>query len=163
MKYTIYTDGICEPNPGKGAWAFVVFNDEDLEIVAKYDYAGDNRTNNQMEYLSMIEALVWCHEMDDDEFLIYSDSQLVVNQLNGRWQVKSDNVRSWFDNAFDLIQLNVRIEWVKGSENRADELTREAYVKGTGLYPHPREKGSYKVKFTPVKDLPAKVTEKTPF
>lgn len=144
MKYTIHADGICEPNPGKGAWAFVVFNDEDSQIVAKYDYAGDDRTNNQMEYLAVIEALVWCHEMDDDEFVIYSDSMLVVNQLNGRWDVKSDNVRSWFDNAFDLIQPNVQIKWVKGSENRADELTRVAYEKGTGLYPEPRQKGQWK-------------------
>lgn len=146
MKYTIYADGIAEPNPGHGAWGFVVFNDQDSEIVAKYDYAGTNRTNNEMEYLAVIEALVWCHEMDDDEFEILTDSQLVVKQLNGEWQVKSDKLRSWFDNAFDLIQPNVKIGWVKGTENRADELTRVAYEKGTGLWPMPRKKGEWKVR-----------------
>lgn len=164
MKYTIYCDGICEPtNPGKGAWAFVVFNDQDSEIVANYDYAGTNRTNNEMEYLAVIEALVWCHEMDGDEFEILTDSQLVVKQLNGEWQVKSDKLRSWFDNAFDLMQPNVKIGWVSGIENRADELTRVAYEKGTGLWPMPRKKGEWKVNLVSRK-LPNVVNyEKVPF
>ena len=153
MKYKIYCDGIAEDNPGHAAWAFIVFNDQDDEIISKFDYIGNNVTNNVADYRSVIEALAWCHEMDDDEFLILSDSQLVVNQLNGRWQVKSDNLKSWFDNAFDLIQPNVQIAWVKGTDNKADELTRLAYMGATGLYPHPREKGERFVKMTPARDI----------
>lgn len=154
MKYLIHCDGIAEPNPGHGAWAFIVFDGTGQEVASKSGYIGSNVTNNVAEYRAVIEALVWCHELDEDECLIQTDSQLVVNQLNGSWQVKSDNLRSWYDNAKDLLEPHVRIEWVKGSDNKADELTRQEYMKATNLYPHPREKGQYKVKFTPARDMP---------
>ena len=77
---------------------------------------------------------------------IFTDSQLVVNQLNGSWQVKSDNIRSWYEEAKDLIEPHVIIEWVKGIYNKADELTRTAFERATGWYPLPRTKGQYKAK-----------------
>ena len=77
-----------------------------------------------------------------------------VQALRDEWQVKSESLRVWYDKAKDLIEPHVTIEWVKGSENRADELTRLAYAEATGLYPHPRVKGDYHVKFTPVSELP---------
>lgn len=153
MKYTIYCDGITEPNPGRGAWAFAVYDEDEL-IHAKSAYMGDNVTNNMAEYAAMIEALVWAHELENDEVTILSDSQLVVNQLNGVWQVKSEKLQSWYDNAKDLIEPHVTIGWVKGADNRADEATRLAYAQGTGFYPHPREKGEQHVKMTPVSEMP---------
>lgn len=141
MKYTIYTDGLTEPNPGKSAWAFIVYDNDGNEVAQQSEFMGNNFTNNAAEYRAVIEALVWCHEKDTDEFLILSDSRLVVNQLNGEWQVKSNSIRSWYDNANDLIEPHVQIAWVKGTENKADELTRLAYEKETGLYPMPRTNG----------------------
>lgn len=153
MKFTIYADGLCEPNPGKASWGYAVYHEGAL-LTAKNGFMGDGKTNNQAEYMAVIEALVYCHEDDDNEYEILTDSQLVVNQLNGLWQVKSDSIRSWYDNAKDLIESHVTIGFVKGIDNRADELTRLAYAEATGLYPHPREKGQYKVKFTPVSEMP---------
>lgn len=153
MKYTIYADGLAEANPGHATWGFAVYEGDYL-ITAKNGYIGDNFSNNVAEYCAVIEALVYAHEDDENQYEILTDSQLVVKQLNGEWQVKSDNIRSWYDNAKDLIEPHVTIGWVKGSENKADDLTRLAYAEATGLYPHPREKGSYKVKFTPVSEMP---------
>lgn len=146
MNYTIYADGLCEPNPGVGTWAFIAFDSTGREIAKDSGSAGAGVTNNVAEYRAVIEALVWCHEMDTDSVLILTDSQLVVNQLNGSWQVKSENIRSWYDNAKDLIEPHVKIEWVKGVDNKADELTRTAYEKETGLYPMPHTKGDWKAK-----------------
>jgi ribonuclease HI len=112
------------------------------------------QTNNTAEYAGIIEALVYCHEDDSNDYLILTDSQLAVKQLNGEWKVKSEKLRSWYDNAKDLIEPHVTIGWVKGSENKADGLTRLAYAEATGLYPHPRSKSDYRVKFTPVSELP---------
>lgn len=154
MRYTIYADGICEPNPGKGAWGFSVYDAEGELVTAQHGFMSENETNNTAEYRAIIEALVYCHEDDTNDYEILTDSQLVVKQLNGEWQVKSDRIRSWYDNAKDLMESHVTIGWVKGTDNRADDLTRLAYAEATGLYPHPREKGSYHVKFTPVSEMP---------
>ena len=139
MKYEIHADGICEPNPGLGAWAFVVFDENGKQLDAQYRFVGEGETNNTAEYRAVIEALVWSHELDQDEVVIKTDSMLVVNQLNGQWNV-SDKRRSWWDNARDLIEPHVRIEWIAGTENKADYFTRRAYQIGTGIWPQPRVK-----------------------
>ena len=159
MKYLIHCDGITEPNPGKGAWAFIVFDGFGKEVTSKTGWMGDGVTNNETEYRAVIEALVWCHELDEDEFLIQTDSQLVVKQLSGEWQVHNPRVRSWYDNAKDLIEPHIQIEWIPGKDNRADELTRLAYMNETGLYPHPRTKTDFRVKFTPAREMPEIVAE----
>lgn len=140
-KYTIYCDGLCEPNPGVAVWAFIVFDERGIEWHRASGLV-QGTTNNEAEYQAVIEALVWCHELAD-EFLILTDSQLVVNQINGTWQVKAENLKSWYDNAKDLIEpdANLTIAWVKGTENKADELTRTQYEIETGYYPMPRQKG----------------------
>ncbi len=146
MKYEIHCDGLTEPNPGTSAWAYIVFDRFGDEVHRESGMMPQkDATNNMCEYRAMIEALVWAHELDEDEITIYSDSQLVVNQLNGLWEVKAPKLRSWYDNAFDLIEPHVKIEWIKGTDNQADELTRLEYEKATGLYPKPRTtKGQWK-------------------
>lgn len=155
MKYTIYTDALCEPNPSdKATWAFVVYDAEDELVTSCQGAMVGSQTNNTAEYAAMIEALTYAHEDDSNDYEILTDSQLVVKQLSGEWQVKSENLRSWYDNAKDLIEPHITIGWVRGSENKADGLTRLAYAEATGLYPHPRTKSDYRVKFTPVNELP---------
>lgn len=145
MKYEIHTDGLTEPNPGPSSWAYIVFDQFGDEVHRESGMMVRNSTNNETEYRAMIEALVWAHERDEDEITIYSDSQLVVKQLNGEWQVKSDKIRSWYDNAKDLIEPHVNIDWIKGTDNQADLLTRCQYEESTGLYPMPRtSKGQWK-------------------
>jgi len=157
MKYTIYTDGLCEPNNGspngKATWGFSVYDGDKLVYANNGAMVGE-QTNNTAEYAAMIGGLTYASADKENEYEILTDSLLVVNQLNGRWLVKSDRLQSWYDNAKDLIEPHITIGWVKGSENKADELTRLAYAEKWGVYPHPREKGSWKVKFTPVSELP---------
>ncbi len=155
MKYVIYCDGLCEPNPSdKASWGYVVYDASCELVVARSGVMVGQQTNNTAEYAAIIEALVYCHEDDSNDYLILTDSQLAVKQLNGEWKVKSDKLRSWYDNAKDLIEPHVTIGWVKGTENKADGLTRLAYAEATGLYPHPRSKSDYHVKFTPVSEMP---------
>ena len=157
MKYTIYTDGLCEPNNGspngKATWGFSVYDGDKLVYANNGAMVGE-QTNNTAEYAAMIGGLTYASADKENEYEILTDSLLVVNQLNGRWLVKSDRLQSWYDNAKDLIEPHVTIGWVQGSDNKADGLTRLAYAEATGLYPHPRTKGEHRVKFTPIDELP---------
>ena len=152
MKYTIYTDGLCEPNNGspngKATWGFSVYDGDKLVYANNGAMVGE-QTNNTAEYAAMIGGLTYASADKENEYEILTDSLLVVNQLNGRWLVKSDRLQSWYDNAKDLIEPHITIGWVKGSENKADEWTRVAYGEVTGQYPLPRVKGSFKCKFIP--------------
>ncbi len=79
----IYTDGACEPNPGAGGWAFVVFNDFGFEINNRN--GGDiQTTNNIMEMTGVLAALEYgkLNGYPPPETTIYSDSQYCVKGCN---------------------------------------------------------------------------------
>ena len=88
---TIYTDGAARGNPGPSASGYIIYQDG-IEVARGAKYNG-SATNNFAEYNAIILALGWCiknikdHGECDAE--IYSDSELVVRQLNGRYRVKS--------------------------------------------------------------------------
>ena len=52
---TVYTDGACSGNPGKGGWGVVILRDNKEEIFL--NGGNNNTTNNRMELSAAIEAL----------------------------------------------------------------------------------------------------------
>lgn len=115
----IYTDGSCLSNPGgKGGWAAVIIDEKKLEwLISGND---NSTTNNRMELQAVIEALDFLE--DNDECIIFSDSQLVINCAIGKWK-RNANKDLW--EIYDLKSKNKKIsyEWVKGHNgNEYNEL-----------------------------------------
>lgn len=81
MKIIIYTDGGTEPNPGRGAYAYVTVMDNEI-IEQKGFFGGDSTTNNRMEMMAVIVALESVVDIKYDKLIIYSDSQYVVKGIN---------------------------------------------------------------------------------
>ncbi len=79
-KVTIYTDGACSGNPGKGGWgAVLIYGKIEREISG----SEEETTNNKMELTACIEALKLLKE--ECEVELYSDSAYVVNAFNENW------------------------------------------------------------------------------
>jgi ribonuclease HI len=104
-----------------------------------------DRTNNEAEYYALIKALGLIEERwgekttgrihsDAGEILIRSDSQLVVNQVNGEWRVEDSKLIELSDQAKDAIKKlgPVRLEWVPREENYAG-LWLEGKLKPSGV------------------------------
>ena len=73
---TIYTDGACSGNPGKGGWgAILIYAKEEKYL------SGSNQltTNNQMELTATIEALKAIAKPHN--IALYTDSQYVKNGI----------------------------------------------------------------------------------
>ena len=85
----IYVDG-----SGSGSYGFIA--DSTVRVFFKA-----NITNNQAEYLAVIEALDWVKEKD---VTILSDSQLIVNQLNHKFHIKDDKLRELALKVWNLIE-----------------------------------------------------------
>lgn len=85
----IYCDGGARGNPGPAASAFVVF-DEQGKIIARGGEFIGNTTNNVAEYKAVIMALNWLikNKPSFENFFFFLDSELVVNQLTGKFRVK---------------------------------------------------------------------------
>jgi len=79
-KVTLYTDGACSGNPGRGGWgAVLLFGAYEKQMSG----VSENTTNNQMELTAVIEGLKALKE--PCEVLVYSDSAYVVNAFNNNW------------------------------------------------------------------------------
>ena len=85
MKFFIYTDGACKGNPGKGGFAYIVY-DEMKEIWFEGHGTHEDTTNNKMELYAIIEALrVVNKNQPNSEIQVYSDSAYVVNCFLENW------------------------------------------------------------------------------
>jgi ribonuclease HI len=87
----LYTDGGSRNNPGDSACAFVICKLDDT-VVEKSGYYMGIATNNQAEYYGQIKGLERCRDLGIDKVRLFSDSQLVVNQMNGFYKVKNQEL-----------------------------------------------------------------------
>ncbi len=120
---TVRTDGGAQGNPGPAASAFVVENEKRI-ICLHSEYIGW-ATNNQAEYRALIMALEYVQmNFSDKKIKIFTDSQLMVRQLKGKYKVKSQNLVPLWSKARKLVEkLNASLEWCKRDKNRlADSL-----------------------------------------
>lgn len=135
-KVTIYTDGACSGNPGRGGWgALLEYSGKSREI-----YGGEgNTTNNRMEMRAAIEALRALKFPCD--IVLYTDSSYLKDGItswiegwkrNG-WKTSArkpvKNVDLWQELDELRAAHNIEWKWVKGhagnpGNERADELAR---------------------------------------
>jgi ribonuclease HI len=125
---SIHTDGGARGNPGPAAFAYVI----DLPDGTQIEEAGclGKLTNNQAEYIALIRALEHALLLGPHHrLLIHSDSELMVKQLNGEYQVKNADLRGLYNQAQKLEQrfASVQFRHVPRAQNKhADQLYNEA-------------------------------------
>lgn len=130
----VYCDGACEPkNPGGVAtygWAAYWRGNlraKDCGVVCE----GDGATNNVAEYSALIAALkFFINKNFPGPLTVRSDSQLVINQMIGKWAVKSESVLVYYQQAKHLAGKfsEIHFEWVPREQNeQADQLSKQAY------------------------------------
>ncbi len=105
----VYVDG-----SGKGKYGFFIEETNTAKIFTK-----ENITNNQAEYLAVLEAL----KFTTGNVEIYSDSKLVVNQLNHESHIKNDSLRNLAIKVWKLIgNRKVSFIWIVREQNKAGKL-----------------------------------------
>tara|TARA_B100001094_G_C17910632_1_gene661027 strand:+ start:325 stop:717 length:393 start_codon:yes stop_codon:yes gene_type:complete len=97
MKEILLTfDGGSLGNPGEGYGSYNIrVGDEGEPIFSKQrETYGDNLTNNEAEYMALIKGSEKVIELYGEKIKLHikGDSQLVVNQINGSYKVKSQNM-----------------------------------------------------------------------
>ena len=107
-KFEIIFDGGSLGNPGKGYGSFsITRNGEEFDRQIEVQF-GDNMTNNQAEYLSLIGALKSIvnnpdTDLNNTDITIRGDSQLVLKQLMGEWKVKHPNMQPLWAEARGIL------------------------------------------------------------
>ncbi|MFW6194119.1 MAG: ribonuclease HI [Halobacteriota archaeon] len=135
---TIYFDGLCQPvNPGGVAtYGYVIYQDNKV-IKKGYGVIGKGKgmTNNVAEYTALKKALQWVNSQRiKDKITVKGDSQLVINQLKGKWKVKSQTSKKFVPQIKELLRdKEIELIWIPREDNtEADRLCNIAYQEYTG-------------------------------
>jgi len=106
----LYFDGASKAsktNPrGPAGFGFHIVGGSDGngdDLIQGYGYAGMDRTNNEMEYEGLIEALVWATRLDLLGLTICGDSELIINQLTGKYTIKNHRLKVLHSRAHAIL------------------------------------------------------------
>jgi len=127
-KLIIYTDGGCRHNPGPAAIGVVIQDASGTDVADISEYIGHG-TNNQAEYRAVIAGLEKACLLGANSIEMRSDSQLIVEQLNGRYRVKDAILKPLFQEAQNLSRRfrSFSIKYIPREMNReADRLANQA-------------------------------------
>lgn len=136
----IFCDGACyTPNKnelnhqGIGVVTYV----NGMEVNAKSEYKGKG-TNNTAEYLALIcglkNAIKYIRKYAGYKVKIHTDSKIIVEQFNNRWQCKQEELKPLLNYAQKLgdklqKKADYKVVWIPREENsRADELSKKILI-----------------------------------
>ncbi len=124
-KIIVYTDGGSRGNPGPAAAGFVLSDAAGMELKQKAFFLGQT-TNNVAEYTAFIKAIEAALQIDAEELAVFSDSELLVQQFDGRYLVQSVYIKPLYRRSRDLLcQLSSwKVSHVRREANsQADAIT----------------------------------------
>ncbi|HEY6905567.1 MAG TPA: reverse transcriptase-like protein [Candidatus Acidoferrales bacterium] len=126
-------DGASRGNPGPASYA-VVIRDPSGKIILELAKKLGRETNNVAEYYALLAALDYAISRGISALRIRSDSELLVRQIQGRYKIKSAQLKPLYERATKLVrQLSYfAIEHVRREQNReADALANVALDSGS--------------------------------
>ena len=106
---TIYFDGCCKGNPGYGGYGYCIYSGDSREtqtdnlLAEGFAYLTDC-TSNVSEYRGLIEALAQAKRLNVSNLIIKGDSNLVLEQINGNYQVRSEKMIPLYTQVKQLLQ-----------------------------------------------------------
>ncbi len=127
----IYTDGCSRGNPGPAGIGILIINNDGREIKRISEYIG-KATNNIAEYRAILRAVNECESRKIDEAIFFTDSELIVNQLNKSYKVKDEKIKTLYVKLLNkLINFkNWSIKHIPREDNKiADSLANQALKK----------------------------------
>jgi len=125
---TVHIDGGSRGNPGE-AGVGVYFQDRSgapLQSIARYI---GRATNNSAEYQALLVALARARDAGVKQLRVFSDSELLVNQINGRYRTTVPHLQQFLQEAIRLMREIGRVDvaHVRREFNKeADALANEA-------------------------------------
>ena len=97
MSYIVQFDGSCNPNPGgRTRFGCVVYKDG-VEVATRSGFISPIGTNNEAEWIALINAIELCDELKIEHAIIQGDSKLVIFQIQDIWRVKSKNLVNFYN------------------------------------------------------------------
>ncbi len=130
-------DGAARGNPGPASYAVIIRAPDGRVVFQLGKYLG-HATNNVAEYYGLISALDYAAGHGIRRLRVRSDSELLVQQMKGRYKVKSATLAPLHERAQKLARglEYFSVEHVRRELNKeADKLANEALDATPGVAP----------------------------
>jgi len=127
-----YIDGGSRGNPGPAAAAFVLADSDGTTLQSRGIFLG-RATNNTAEYRALIEAAAAAAALGTAHLEIFSDSELLVRQIQGSYRVRNENIKVLFNEAKAALSAveSWRIRHVPRTRTKAaDRLVNKSITAG---------------------------------
>ena len=124
----LHVDGASRGNPGEAGFGIHVTDAAGGAVASLYGYIGQ-ATNNVAEYQALLHGLRFALAKGATTVEVFSDSELLVRQLEGRYRVKNAGLVPLHRRATELLQpyAEVDLQHVPREENTdADALVNAA-------------------------------------
>lgn len=136
MSIALYFDGACDNNSRlklMGIGVAVFIDDTYFDALSAYKFVGSG-TSNIAEWEALTKALrmaIGLVETYSSSVRIYGDSQLIVRQYGGIYEVKREEFKPYHEEAMQLsLYLGKSLKsvsWIPRQENKhADKLSKRA-------------------------------------
>lgn len=125
----LFCDGGSRGNPGQAAIAAILEDPMEGKVLSEHMERIGIETNNVAEYKALIAGLKMAQAYQPNRLICHLDSELVVRQLNGEYQVKMPTLKPYFDEIQELVAElpDVVFEHIPREDNyRADKLVNRA-------------------------------------
>lgn len=127
--YILYFDGASKNNPGVASYGGVIYDENNNEVTTYNNILSGKNTNNYAEYYGLLKGLEAANKLNIKNLEVYGDSNLVVQQMNGKWKVKSENLIHLYNACKDISQQFTSVSFhhvLRKYNKRADELANQA-------------------------------------
>ena len=124
--WKLSVDGASNPQGSEAGLILTSPEGIDIEYALRF---GFRTSNNEAEYEAVIAGLNLAHSLEVDKLEVYSDSQLVVRQIEDTYEAKSERMVLYLQKVRDLLKKFawVQVKHVPKAENsRADALAKLA-------------------------------------
>lgn len=128
----VYVDGAARGNPGPAAIGVVVLTRHDRRVAAFGETIGET-TNNYAEYTALVHALRLLSVFEVDRLRLFTDSELMAQQVKGEYRVKEQTLRSLHAQVMSMLRRykDWEITHVPRERNaEADRLANRALNEG---------------------------------
>src|SRR6202046_5142561 len=122
-----HCDGGARGNPGPAGFG-AVMTDAKGNVLAELSEFLGAKTNNVAEYSGLLASLEWALDTGHPYLRVVSDSELMVKQIQGKYKVKSPDLRPLWEEAKRRIALLRRFDIstaLRHKNKEADRLANE--------------------------------------
>ena len=92
MKLIVYTDGGSRGNPGPSGCGVFITDAHGTPLERRHKFIG-HATNNIAEYTAAMLGIKRAIELKAKEIELRADSQLLIEQLSGRYKIKNPELK----------------------------------------------------------------------